>query len=154
VPNEIQGEAMACDVHGLSSTESSGLGRVGELHSPVSLREFAFQVKERLGLSYLRVAGDPELAVARVAVCSGSGSGLLKSFFSSNAQVYVSGDLHYHDARDVEASGRGLVDIGHFGSERIVGDLLVDRLQRAFDRKGMDAVAEACELETDPFILV
>ncbi len=154
VPSEIQGEAIACDVYRLSSTESSGLGRVGELHSPVSLREFAFQVKEKLGLSYVRVAGDPELAVARVAVCSGSGSGLLKSFFSSNAQVYVSGDLHYHDARDVEASGRGLVDIGHFGSERIVGDLLVDRLQRAFDRKGMDAVAEACELETDPFILV
>ncbi len=142
------------EAYRLSSAENSGLGRIGELDSPVSLRKFAFHLKEKLGLSYVRVAGDPELEVEKVAVCSGSGSGLMKSFFASSGQVYVSGDLHYHDARDVEASGRGLVDIGHFGSERIVRELLVDRLQGEFDRKGLDVVAEACELETEPFILV
>ena len=51
---------------------------------------------------------------------------------------YVSGDLRYHDARDAEASDRGIIDIGHFSSEYIIVADLADRL------KGM--VAE-CHLD-------
>ena len=64
-----------------------------------------------------------------VAVCSGSGSSLLNAFLASRAQVYVTGDLRYHDARTAEAAGRGLVDIGHFASEHLMVKVLADMLR-------------------------
>jgi putative NIF3 family GTP cyclohydrolase 1 type 2 len=36
----------------------------------------------------------------------------------------VSGDLGYHTARDAQQAGIGLIDIGHFGSEHLVVDVL------------------------------
>jgi putative NIF3 family GTP cyclohydrolase 1 type 2 len=102
----------------------------------------------------VKFAGDPALMVEKVAVCSGSGSGLLKNFYVSGAHVYVSGDLHYHDAREAEDCGKGLVDIGHFGSERIVADFLGKNLQIALDKKNLAVTVDSCGLEKEPFKLI
>jgi putative NIF3 family GTP cyclohydrolase 1 type 2 len=101
----------------------------------MALKDFARYVKNILNLSSLKVSGDSELRVEKVAVCSGSGSGLMKSFLASKAQCYVSGDLHYHDARDTQAFNRGLLDIGHFASEHIMVQMLVQRLRMAMEEK-------------------
>ena len=72
-------------------------------------------------------------------------------FLQSDAQVLISGDLRYHDARDAEAAHRGLVDVGHFHSEHLMKDALVQRLARALARKRLSVRVEACPLERDPF---
>jgi len=131
--------------------ETQGLGRIGDLKSPQLLTDFARRVKTRLGLAHVRVSGSPELDVKRVAVCSGSGSGLLEDFLVSDAQVYVSGDLHYHNARDTVAAGRALIDVGHFASEVVVVDALAKRLQEACSQAGLAVTVQACRLERDPF---
>ena len=106
-----------------------------------------------MGLKSIRVAGNKDLVVDRVAICSGSGSSLLAPFFSSKAQVFVSGDFRYHDARDAEALNRGLIDIGHFASEHLILDVLVDRINEKLAERRMDVQVKACEMESDPFIL-
>ncbi len=144
-------ETPVYDVYPLVSTESAGLGRIGDLESPLHLKDFALSVKNVLGLYSLKVAGDPDLLIERVALCSGSGSGLMKTFFNSTAQCYVSGDLHYHDARNAEILERGLLDIGHFPSEHIVVRMLVEKLQKVMQEKNLDVRVDGAEMENDPF---
>jgi putative NIF3 family GTP cyclohydrolase 1 type 2 len=72
-------------------------------------------------------------------------------FFASGAQVYISGDLRYHDAREVEIAGKGLIDIGHFASEHLVVEVLARNLAESLNKSGGDISVEACRLEEDPF---
>ena len=130
----------------------TGIGRIGDISAPMRLREFALSLKTRLGLAVVRMTGDPDLMVRRVAICTGSGSSLLKDFFKSDAQVFVSGDLRYHDAKDVQALGRGMIDIGHFGSEHIMVAALSGQLVESCKRKGLKVRIVPIELETDPFL--
>lgn len=131
-----------------------GLGRVGQVAPPMALEAFAKHVKTQLQLDTVKVAGDPALQVHRVAVCSGSGSGLIADFLRTSSQVYVSGDLRYHDARTIEEAGRAMIDVGHFSSERIVIDALVELLTAETGDDGLNVSIEACRLERDPFSLV
>jgi len=140
----------------LPDTDDSvqGLGRIGTLETPLALNAFAKMIKKKMGLRTIRFAGNPSLVVTDVAVCSGSGSGLLSDFFASSAQVYVSGDLKYHDARDVEAANLGMIDIGHFSSEELIIHALKERLKLILAAKGLEVNVEACDLEKDPFLVL
>ncbi len=145
-------ETMAYDVYPLRPAESmQGLGRVGELAEPTDLTSLALAVKQTFGVETLRVAGDPHLPVKRVAICTGSGASLLPSFLASAAEVYISGDLRYHDARDTAAAGRGLIDVGHFSSEHIFVAELTRRLRAAAAAAGLDVDISGCDLEKEPF---
>ena len=146
-------ESMAYDVFPLDTPVTWGLGRIGQPEAPVSFDRFVKEVKKRLGLATVKISGHPGLQVQKVAVCTGSGSGLMKSFLASSAQVYVSGDLHYHDARAAEEADRALIDIGHFASENIVVDLLAERIGKAVQLRDLDVTVEPCKLEKDPFTL-
>jgi len=76
----------------------------------------------------------------------------MKSFLDSEAQVFVSGDLRYHDAKDVVAEKRGLIDIGHFASEHFIIEILAQRLSRLLTEEGFNVKVDACRLEKDPFV--
>lgn len=141
-------------VLGECKENGQGLGRIGELEKSTDLFSFALKIKKNLGLKSVKVAGEPGLKVKKAAVCSGSGSGMMEDFFSSGAQVYISGDLKYHDARDVEAVNLGLIDIGHFESERLIVGVLQKRLQRELSESGFTIKVEAYGLEKNPFIML
>jgi dinuclear metal center YbgI/SA1388 family protein len=133
---------------------SAGLGRVGSFDSPLSLKDLAERVKEVFGMQVVRVVGDLDMPVRRVAVCTGSGASLMKAFYKSGADVFISGELKYHDARTVEEKGLGLVDAGHFGTEHFVGPLLTRVLKEKFKERGLDVAVVASAIEKDPFALV
>jgi dinuclear metal center YbgI/SA1388 family protein len=138
----------------LSNEPLHGVGRTGCLDKTMDLRSFAVMIKRQLQLKVLRFAGDPALPVKQAAVCSGSGSSLLASFFASGAQAYVSGDLHYHDAREVESAHLGIIDIGHFASEYLIVETLAEKLKQVFAEFHLDITVQACDLETDPFVVL
>lgn len=137
-----------------SCEDRQGLGRVGELQNSVELAPLAGTIKKVLGIKSVKVAGRPDLSVKKVAVCTGSGSSLIKSFFLSDADVYISGDMRYHDARAVESVNLGLIDIGHFASEYLMVEELAGRLQNILADSEMDVKVDACRIETDPFYLI
>ena len=131
-----------------------GYGRIGKLARRCSLQALAETVKKALGVETVRVAGDLKLTVGSVAVCTGSGSGLLEDFLRSSAQVYLSGDLRYHDALEVRYARRGMIDIGHFASEHIMVSALANRLTAELDALGAAIDVVAFEHEKDPFCLL
>ena len=132
--------------------QSTGIGRVCEIASPMSLKRFAAFVKKQLNLEQVRVSGDLDLMITKAAVCTGSGSSLIKDFFRTEAQVYISGDFKYHDARDIQAAGRALIDVGHFGSEHIMVDALAQQLAEHCSQSGLDVQVVPLRVETDPFL--
>ncbi|WP_373499065.1 Nif3-like dinuclear metal center hexameric protein [Desulfococcus sp.] len=137
-----------------SRAAGEGIGRVGTLTRPTTLASLVQAIRETSGATALRYSGDPDMAVRRVAVCSGSGSSLMGAFFASGADVYISGDLRYHDARDAEAAGRGLIDMGHFASEHIIVGILAERLRVILKKMSLPVLVAECPLEKDPFVSI
>ena len=78
--------------------------------SPTALPETAHGV---------RVGGDPDRVVRRVAVCGGAGDFLLDAdALRSDADVYVTSDLRHHPAAEfLEQGGPALVDVAHWAAE-------------------------------------
>jgi putative NIF3 family GTP cyclohydrolase 1 type 2 len=70
----------------------------------------------------------------------------------SGADVLVTGDVKYHEARDAEDHGLALIDAGHFPTEIIMVHEVAGRLARALEAAGFrDCEVESCRVETDPF---
>lgn len=148
-------ETMAWDAYPLLAGEApSGLGRVGDLPAGMTLEALAQAAKAALGAAYVRVVGDPQLSISKVALCTGSGGSLLGAFFGSGAQAYVTGDVRYHDARSVEEAGKGVIDVGHFASEHIVVNQLVNRLKARLGKDHAAVSIQAATGEKEPFHLV
>lgn len=148
-------QTMAYDVYPLLPVESGhGFGRTGTLPERMNLFQFAQTVKEKLCLPNITMSGNPDTMVQRAAVCSGSGAGLLNAFFASTADVYISGDLRYHDARAAQAAGKALLDIGHFSSEHLMIEPVCEYLRRRISSASWEVRVEAYQLEKDPFVMI
>lgn len=116
--------------------EARGIGRVGRLTGPTTLREFAEHVAAVLPATAqgVRVAGDLGAPVSTAAVVGGSGDSLFDAVREAGVDVYLTADLRHHPAselRERAAFERGrqggsggaddgtpfLVDVAHFASE-------------------------------------
>lgn len=97
----------------------TGMGRIGSI-DPTPLRDFAVCVASALPATAhgVRVAGDPDRVVRRVALCGGAGDSLLDIVRGTDADVYVTSDLRHHRAAEfVEHDGPALVDVAHWAAE-------------------------------------
>ena len=114
-------EEPAFDVIALAEVPGErGGGRVGDLAEPTTLSGFADRVAGTLPATAggLRVAGDPEQPVRRVAICGGSGDSMLGAANDNGADVYLTSDLRHHRASEhLEGGGCALVDIAHWAAE-------------------------------------
>ncbi len=94
----------------------AGLGVIGDIE-PTPKLEFLRKVKEKFGVKALRYSTQsPALVIKRVALCGGSGASLIRDAISAGADLYVTGDVKYHD---FTTYGLDMViaDIGHYESE-------------------------------------
>ena len=149
------GERSKEDISMLTGGETEhGIGRIGSLAKASSLKSLVSMVKSKLKLDFVKVAGNPAMKVTRVAICSGSGSSLMQTFLSSKAQAYISGDIHYHAAREAETANRAIIDIGHFPSEHLMVDALAQQLESIISKAGIEAEITACTIEKDPFRII
>jgi len=151
-------EEPAFDVFELASWSGHrGIGRIGSLSSPTTLRDFAMLVAEALpGTAQgVRVAGEPTASVSRVAVCGGSGDSLLGAVRASGADVYVTADLRHHPVSGVrDEAGEGppyLIDVAHYASEWPWLAGLANRLEGALDLAGHKIETHVSVRSTDPW---
>lgn len=114
-------EEVAFDVFEMASFPGPrGLGRVGELPEPLTLRAFTERVAAALPATAwgVRAAGDPDATVRSVAVCGGSGDSYLGAVARLGVDAYVTADLRHHPADEhLRAGGPALVDVAHWASE-------------------------------------
>lgn len=131
-----------------------GLGRIGRLPQPLEAAEFAAQIKERLGLTSLRLAGTVQGKLSKVAVCGGSGISLFAEAQRQGADCLVTGDVKYHDAQRARSEGLLLIDAGHFGTEHLMVTGLAGRLRVAAAERQFPLEIIEMGTESDPFTTV
>lgn len=147
-------EEVAYDLIPLANQlPGAGLGRIGRLAGPVALTVLADRVKAVLESSSLRLVGAPEREVAKVAVCGGSGAGLIHEAKRQGADVLVTGDIKYHEARLAEELDLALLDAGHFATERLAAGKLAARLGEEASARGWRLDVLVHDGERDPFIV-
>lgn len=145
-------EEVAYDLYNLKNPGLSyGLGRVGELPSSLSLREFAEQTKNALYTSSVRVVGEDNRQVKTVAVCGGSGADLFRDAIHAGADVLVTGDVKYHDAQEANGLGLAVIDAGHFATERPVVETVATYLERCKAEKGWSISINSDKIVRDVF---
>lgn len=113
-------------------------GRIGQLGAAISLQEFCSHVKTILELDNLRVVGNWDDKVQKIAVVSGAGTSFMATAQAADCDVLLTGDLKYHEARDAEALGLLIVDAGHQGTEQIMAGLVTDLLRDSSRQAGYD----------------
>lgn len=126
--------------------EDGGIGQIGELES-MSLRKLCHYIKDKLGISHLRLVGDPERVVSKIATSPGSSMYFAPMAYEAGAEVFITGDLKYHDAQDYKEKGMALIDAGHYGTEHIVVYMLADLLKEWFE--GLEVII--AKEDVDPF---
>ena len=145
-------EEVAYDLLPLQNqVPGAGLGRVGKLAQQTTLGEFAARVKESLGCDHLRLIGADQMPVRKVALCGGSGAFLLQTAHRQGADVLVTGDVKYHEARQAEELGIALIDAGHFATEQLMIEQVTQSLQAAARQLNWGVAFEAYTGEEDPF---
>ena len=110
--------------------EGTGLGVVGNLPSPLSAEEAIALVKEQFSLKMMKASAPVECLVTRIAMCGGSGGSLIRSAQKAGAQLYISGDISYHNFFTPE--GFMIMDIGHYESEIEIVDILFSLIKKNF----------------------
>jgi len=121
-----------------------GSGVIGVLPEPAETMDVLASVKEVFGGIDLQVAGPEEGEVQLVAVAGGSTSNLLAVAAARGAQLFIGGDLKYHDIMDA-AGSMVCVDAGHRATEQPGVARLADVVQRA-------AARNHWELEVEVFL--
>jgi len=107
-------EEPAFDIYPVENEIASlGLGRLGTLPEAMPLAAFAAEVAAVLRLPSLRYAGDGGRSVRRVACLPGSGAEAIARGVAGVADVLVTGDVKYHEARAALSQGLALIDAPH-----------------------------------------
>ena len=110
--------------------DGAGLGVVGDLPEELTADEAISLVKEKFSLKCLKSSKPLKGSIRRVAMCGGSGGSLIGVAKRSGAQLYISGDISYHNFFVPE--GFMIMDIGHYESEIEIVDVLFSLLKKNF----------------------
>jgi dinuclear metal center YbgI/SA1388 family protein len=111
-----QGRWLEMPTHG--PYRQMGFGQIGNLPHPMTWAQCR-HLLESLGLCCNRRIGQEPEVVHRIAMCPGSGASLGPQAFAQGAQVFITGDIKYHDAQTLAPLGLSL-DVGHFILEEIM----------------------------------
>lgn len=120
----------------------SGTVRIKHLNSSMTVQELVDKIKFHLGLKYVRFAGDKNRQVRNIGLVVGGGSSFMHDV-KEKIDVFLTGDLRYHEALDVLEEGGILIDIGHYESEYLFADLMEYEVGKFFDGEMIKHFGEA-----------
>lgn len=125
-------EEVAYDIFTMDNVHFGiGAGVIGELEEPRDEKDFLKFIRQSFkanGIRHTALLGKP---LKKVAVCGGAGSFLIKRAVQAGADMYITGDIKYHEFFDAEGK-LVLADIGHYESEQFTIELIHDLLAEKF----------------------
>ena len=101
--------------------------------------ELKSSVSKRLGLEYVKSVRCHE-KVLKVALVTGSGMSMISQV---QADVFLTGDIKYHDAMEAKARGISLIDIRHYESEHHFSNLMMGLLEKYLKKNELKAIISA-----------
>lgn len=129
--------------------EKEGIGRIADLQEVMTLRQCSEFVKEVFKLDNVKVFGNLDKTVTRMAICPGSGKSFVKAAIAKGADVYVTGDIGHHDGIDALAQNLAVIDAGHYGIEHI----FIQDMEK-YLKNNLETVEIIAEEIIHPFVVV
>ncbi len=115
--NDNLGEIIGLkNMKSLEQGKELGLGRYG-LIEKMPAKDFLGKVKEKLDVNEIICYGDINKEIEKVGICGGAGASLLDDAISLSCDLFISGDIKYHEGMDYADKGLIIADLGHFASE-------------------------------------
>lgn len=99
--------------------EGKGIGQIGSCERELTLKECCEFVKERFALQSVKVFGDFNQKINRIAILPGSGKSGINTSIKKGADVLITGDIGHHEGIDAAARNLSVIDAGHYGLEYI-----------------------------------
>jgi len=127
-------EEVAYDVIPLDNQAGNvGLGVAGYLSEAVKADVFLSHVKDVFGCEAVKYAGDGSKDVRKIALCGGAGSSLIAEARQAGADLYLTGDIKYHQFFEADNS-MVIADIGHYESEQFTKELFLEIVTNKFSK--------------------
>jgi len=125
-------EEVAYDLYPLANANPmTGAGRIGILENEMGEEDFLKFLKSVLHAACLRYSPITGKKIKKVALCGGAGSFLIPDAVREQADVFITGDLKYHQF--FEPNGNFLlVDAGHFETEQFTVELIASNIKDIF----------------------
>jgi dinuclear metal center YbgI/SA1388 family protein len=130
-------EEPAVDCYPLRAVAGGGFGCLGTV-APVSFAAFARRAARALGAE-ARVSGRIPARVRTVAVCPGSGGRLVEAAARAGAEVFVTGEVRYHNQREAGHAGIAVIELGHDRTEMPAVPLLARIVREGLGGAGSSA---------------
>ena len=131
----------------------NSIGSAGELFATMPFEKVCGLVKDSLELEYMNVVGNPPVPIRKVGVCSGAGSSreMIDEAVNLGCELYITGDVRYHDARYALEKGICLIDAGHYDTEKFFVKNLAAKLAGTI---GSEVEIISSELNINPLTKV
>ncbi len=129
-------EEVAYDIFALENKiETIGLGAVGTFEKVQPKAKIIADIKTVFGVNSLRLVDGKQSSIKKIAICTGSGASLLPRAFAAKADLFITGDVKYHQAIEAKRHDLILTDVGHFPSEKDSVLILRDVFKALFGKK-------------------
>lgn len=132
------------------STDSSGFCRVGTVDGECTAAEYIEHVCSKLKLDRRRISfvGNTGDFVGKVGLCTGAGADFIENAAAEGCDLFITGDVKYHGAQLAKELGLNVLDIGHYGSEKIFVKNVAGYL-----RSHTDIDIEESQVSLEPFVI-
>jgi dinuclear metal center YbgI/SA1388 family protein len=106
----------------LNTWAQAGAGVIGDLEEPESELDFLKRIKKIFDAGCLKHNEFSGRFIRKVALGGGAGAFLLPQVFHSKADVFITGEMKYHDYFKCETNIL-IAEIGHYESEQYTSDI-------------------------------
>ncbi len=125
-------EEIAWDIYPLKNEFARlGAGMYGTLPEPISESDFLRSLKNILNVPFLKHSPFLNRKVMKVGLCGGSGNFLINDAISAGCDVFITGELKYHDYFLADNKIM-LIEAGHYETEQFSKELLYTKLKEKF----------------------
>ncbi|NLY82926.1 MAG: Nif3-like dinuclear metal center hexameric protein [Clostridiales bacterium] len=111
---------------------------MGDLNSEISFLGLIKYCAEELEIpkNAISYTGDPGSLVRKIGICTGSGAEFIGDAIENKCDVYITGDIKYHDAMRGKIENFNLLDLGHYGTEKFFIENFFELLMNELDLIG------------------
>lgn len=97
--------------------DNVGYGGISEIE-PINIIDYAKSVKANLHCPSIKLyCNDESKTIKTVAFCGGSGSEFIFDAINKKADVFITGDIKYHQAQEALKNNLCIIDAGHYYTE-------------------------------------
>lgn len=128
-----------------------GIGRIGWLPQPLERKEVLDLVKQQFNRDVLTVIEQtPRAIYQKVGLVGGAGSSFIDHAVKQEVDLFVTGDISFHQGHDFYDAGFMTIDAGHY-IEAIFVPRLTENLQQLVQQQSWDIEIIASQENTNPF---